>query len=807
MSDAPGDSAGWSAQLLDPAEAGDARRIEALRADPAVTVLDAIAAQREQLRSLLPPPSPQLLDEPTRWAWYPWRRTLIHVLGPAGYRRARLDRNRNKITAAEQERLGRLRIGVVGLSVGHAIAHTLAMQGLAGMLRLADFDDIEVTNLNRIPATLFDLGVNKAVAAGRRIAELDPYLPVEAVTEGLTDETMARFAAGLDVIVEECDSLDMKLAVRAAARGAGIALIMETSDRGLLDVERYDLEPQRPLFHGLLGAAAPADLRGLSTHDKVPHVLRILEPAQLSARMAASMTEVDVTLSTWPQLSGDVALGAASVAAAVTRIGRGSPLTSGRTRIDLEQILDGLHDPAAGSPAGPGSAGRHRAGRNATPRAGGGPDGAAQATTPRAGAGPAEAGQAAGQAGAGPTGGAAGAGQAGAGQAGGAAGEDLSWLAAPADPRRAIAHAAQLAPSGGNAQPWELSLDAAQLGICVAPHLGVRMNVAFRASYVTLGAALFNARVAAASRGLLGEARVEPVTGAGPDEPAVRAALRFGSGADPGLGELYPLVLARSTNRRLGDGAPLGAAVLDELRAAAALEGGGLAAITGPQAMAAIAELIGESDRIRYLTPPLHADLMAELRWPGEDDLARGLDVRTLELDEADLAKLQVARRGDVMEYLERWGAGRALGDDSRDRLATAGAYAVVTTTGTEPADYVRGGQALQRMWLAATRLGIGVHPMSPVYIFAQAPQDCVSLSPAHAAELARMNGLFRSLMGIARADSAVLALRLSRPAGPPSVRSARLPLDAVLENGAAKGGAVDGGVLHGGAADGGGPA
>jgi hypothetical protein len=51
-----------------------------------------------------------------------------------------LDRNRNKISSAEQARLSGLKIGVVGLSVGHAIAHTLALERLCGELRLADFD-------------------------------------------------------------------------------------------------------------------------------------------------------------------------------------------------------------------------------------------------------------------------------------------------------------------------------------------------------------------------------------------------------------------------------------------------------------------------------------------------------------------------------------------------------------------------------------------------------------------------------------------------------------------------------------------
>lgn len=62
--------------------------------------------------------------------------------GPVGFRRLRFDRNRNKITSAEQNQFTVLTVGIVGLSVGHSIAHTLALEGLCGRLRLADNDNL-----------------------------------------------------------------------------------------------------------------------------------------------------------------------------------------------------------------------------------------------------------------------------------------------------------------------------------------------------------------------------------------------------------------------------------------------------------------------------------------------------------------------------------------------------------------------------------------------------------------------------------------------------------------------------------------
>ena len=128
--------------------------LQELRADARIEFIDNARQQQAELQRLRPPPQPDVTAEPIRWVYYPWRRTVVSVLGPRAFRLLRLDRNRHLITAAELDRLGRLRVGVVGLSVGHAIAYTLAAQGLCGELRLTDFDDLELSNLNRVPATV-----------------------------------------------------------------------------------------------------------------------------------------------------------------------------------------------------------------------------------------------------------------------------------------------------------------------------------------------------------------------------------------------------------------------------------------------------------------------------------------------------------------------------------------------------------------------------------------------------------------------------------------------------------------------------
>lgn len=273
------------------------------------------------------------------WVHYPWRNTFVHLLHPEDFRELRTSRNDHKITREEQAKLGSLKIGIAGLSVGSATALTLAQEGIGGELRLADFDRVELSNLNRVRATVLDLGVEKTVVTSRAIAELDPFLRIILERAGITETTLDRFLDGLDLLVEECDDLAMKIRLREAARARGIPVIMETSDRGMLDIERFDLEPDRPLLHGLIGDLSWESLHGLSTYEKVPTVLQIIGAETLSSRMGASMVDIDTTLTTWPQLASAVALGGALNTEAARRIALGSHTASGRFYADLEEVF------------------------------------------------------------------------------------------------------------------------------------------------------------------------------------------------------------------------------------------------------------------------------------------------------------------------------------------------------------------------------------------------------------------------------------------------------------------------------------
>ncbi|KRD14121.1 hypothetical protein ASE48_03595 [Mycobacterium sp. Root265] len=700
----------YRAQILDPADPADSEILATLRRDPGIEFLDHHGQQLASLQGLRPEPDPDLVAEPGRWAFYPWRRTAVSVLGPRAFRALRLDRNRNSITAAEQDRLGELSIGVAGLSVGHIIAHTLAMQGVCGSLRLADFDELELSNLNRVPATVLDLGVNKAYVAARRIAEIDPYLPVEVFETGLNPETLDAFVDGLDIAVEECDSLHMKAVLRLAAQQRRIPVLMATSDRGIVDVERFDHEPGRPILHGLLGQLDIDLLPGMTNREKIPHILRHLEADRLSARIAASLIEIDKSVSTWPQTAADVGIGACAVTEAVRRIGLGEELRSGRTRLDIGWALDQIHEPEMGHHSGDEAEWIESAG-----------SAAASETVP---------------------------------------GELLGDLAV----------AAMRAPSGGNVQPWRIGVRPDGVDIAIAPTYTSTMDVGFRGSAVAVGAALLNTRIAAAAHSALGEVTVSEDAGGVP----LQARLRLGTAADADLAGLFGPMMARETNRHHGESRPIDAEVVAALTAAAEHQGGRLRLLTERADMERAATIFAAADRIRFLTPHLHGEMISELRWPGDPDPDAGIDVRNLEFDEGDMAVLGVLRRPDVMAQLAGWQAGSALGDDMRDRVLASSALAVISVPGRELRDYATGGSAVEAVWITAQQRGVGAQPVSPVFLYAQTPEDLHELSPSYAGELGTLQREFDELIGLDADESIALTLRLAHtpPTSLPSRRS-----------------------------------
>jgi len=280
-----------------------------------------------------------------KWVWYSWSATMVHVLDDEDFQRVRTARNRNLITEEEQRKYYNSTIGIGGLSVGNSVALALALQGGARRLRLADFDRLALSNLNRIRSGVDNLGLEKVKMTARQIYLLDPYAEIEIFPEGLTEENIELFFDGLDIVIDELDTIPIKLRIREEAKKRSIPVLMgaDNGDNAILDIDRYDLDPSLQYFHGRLGNATVKDLTGMDKFMIGKTITKMLGPENITERMQSSLLEMGKTIVSWPQLGGAALLNGIGVAYCARKILNGEPLEVERAVLSLDEKLDPAH--------------------------------------------------------------------------------------------------------------------------------------------------------------------------------------------------------------------------------------------------------------------------------------------------------------------------------------------------------------------------------------------------------------------------------------------------------------------------------
>jgi hypothetical protein len=666
-----------------------------LNDDTSIRVIDEIESQLQELIKLRSPQhkyssselskevSAFLGDIPIQtcgvWVYYPWSKNLVHLLDENEYIEVRTNRNQYKITQAERDVLGTKKVGVVGLSVGKTIALAMAMERSFGEIRLADFDSLELTNLNRLQTGVFNLGLSKAIVVAREIAEIDPFLKTVCFTEGLHQDNLDEFfeaGGNLDLLLEECDGLDIKILVRQKARAMKIPVVMDMNDRGTLDVERFDLEPDRPLLHGLIDHLDISKIKSLSNEEKVPYILPMLGSETISSKLKASMIEIGQTISTWPQLASSVTLGGALASDVSRRILLDQFHESGRYWVDLEELICDKN-----------SSSQPYVERNQQMPL-----------------------------------------------------TELDMLnclekistvelegqkALSPETIKELVAAAILAPTAGNNQPWKWIYKGKTLYLffdaSCAPY-----DFENNFTLIGLGAAAENLILKAHELGL--EVSKENKEISTPNSP-LAAVFQFFSRKDffPAsveshtCDELVQNIPLRGTNRRIGLRQKISTVALSKItKAVETIPGAEFKILQSTDDLIEIGEIVACVDRLRLMDERAHHHFVKEIMWSHADALLSkvGVDIDTIDLSPSELAGFRMSRYPEVIKHLNDWKGGKAFEKLGRKTIASASAVGLITMPAYSGQNYFEGGRALQRAWLAATSLSVSVHPVSACTLF-----------------------------------------------------------------------------------------
>ncbi|WP_082458648.1 Rv1355c family protein [Pedobacter sp. Leaf216] len=671
------------------------------------------------------------------WFFYPWNRRLIHLLDEEEFIAVRTSRNQHKITKAEQDILKNKTIGIAGLSVGHSIAITIAMERACGRLRLADFDVAELSNLNRIHTGIHNLGLEKTILLAREIAEIDPYIKIALFSKGLSSANMDSFFLDdgkLDLFVEVCDSIDIKLLSRLTARKYQIPVVMDTNDRGMLDVERFDKDRDLPLLHGLIGEIDPDTFRDLPFEKKLPVILGMVGIETISARLKASMIEIGQSITTWPQLASSVMLGGALTTDVCRRILLGQFNDSGRYYVDFEELIKDAdfsktsltenYDPPPELDRGEMFGMIDKLHLTSIP-------------------------------------------------------EKITE-----EEIKLILEAAILAPSGGNSQPWKFVYTLNRLFIFVDAHFSHSL-IDFNnfGSYLSLGAVIENIAIKSAALSLEIGTVYFPLHG----DKRMAGLISFTRVKDkPNLASLERGIYLRQTSRTIVKSPPLSPDHFTYLKQSISqYHGAHLDFVDDREQIMALGEILAHAEKLRVLHPRGHFDTFVnELRWTQEEnELKRdGLDIRTLGISESEALMLKIAADANAISVLRNIGGGNAFEKMVIESVKNSSALGIIYMPELSELDCVLAGRAVERLWIEANLLNLSFQPITQLtFLLARLKLNSTDVDPEFSSSLQKLKASFDHVLPRTNDGQAIFIFKIGHQ-GKYEVRSLRKPLGFFLK-------------------------
>jgi hypothetical protein len=340
--------------------------------------------------------------------------------------------------------------------------------------------------------------------------------------------------------------------------------------------------------------------------------------------------------------------------------------------------------------------------------------------------------------------------------------------------------AAIRAPSGDNCQPWRFHFESERL-VRVSADFGRAksfFDFEHRATALSIGAAIENMRVQAASEGFATELAYAE-EGAGENY----ATLTFSRNEAMQISRARVAALfQRTVNRRpflpMSIPPSLRVRLLEE-----PLDGVMVQMITERRDIAQWAEVIEIGDRIRYSHPVIHEELFSKLLVNRQmaQDVRMGLEIDRLGVGPLGGMLLRWLRPWPRVQRLSRWGLVSALARQAGLLARFTGALVLITIDRTGSQSWVRAGEQVQRLWIKAQELGLQTHPM-PVALYLDQRYQADGLKDFLPSHRHLLQDLRRRLDGLIPTAVGAMIFRIGwgwRMRG----QSVRLPIDRFLDS------------------------
>lgn len=263
---------------------------------------------------------------------------VFHLVNRDSYILLRTIRNRGLITKDQQLKLYNKTVAVAGLSVGINILLSMIRFGIGNKYKIADYDEVALSNFNRAFYDLDDYGISKISSAAKKISSLDPFIKLDLYNEGLNEGNLDSFLEKVDVIIDAFDNFKTKIELRRKAKQLKIPVVscFDIEEGALIIVERYDLDKDLNL-NVFLNKQSFTEIssKPLTPKQKTDKFVKIIGKKYHSKQMLTAVYDVGKNLTGYPQLIIATLLASSAITSVVKDILLGKKIKSSRKYLSV----------------------------------------------------------------------------------------------------------------------------------------------------------------------------------------------------------------------------------------------------------------------------------------------------------------------------------------------------------------------------------------------------------------------------------------------------------------------------------------
>lgn len=282
----------------------------------------------------------------------------------------------------------------------------------------------------------------------------------------------------------------------------------------------------------------------------------------------------------------------------------------------------------------------------------------------------------------------------------------------PGDIKKIIDYAVW-APSGDNSQPWRFEIVNNEVRVFNVPERDTSLyNYNYNASLVALGGLIENIKIVSSHFGYTALINISPSTVN--SNLITTISLTKGNLSE---NSLFPFIKGRISNRKPYDIRALSKKHKEEILQVGKVSSDiSIKLVDDREQIEKLATAASINEKVVLENKKLHEFLFRHITWSeAEDARKKGFFIKTLELKGPQAVAFKLLSHWKILVLLNKIGVSDLVSRENAKVYKRSGAFVAIIANNSSPASFLASGMLMQRFWLSATKVGLGVQPLTGV--------------------------------------------------------------------------------------------